>query len=254
MRRNVLYVMLMLISFSSQAQLGVTIQGGYSFPNGEHHSDFASKLLDKANYDSSKKFMYTTALKLDYTLKHVTFGVGYEIGNYQTKKETSIIGLSSFLSTKSFVAISGQYKMPYAYVQYATDIIDRITIRAGVMAGAFIADSSKSNGVLDITTDPILGIIPSQNIGAVAKAGKSGDLNSSALAIGLQMEVGVNLNKNFNVNVEWASRKTSMDASATAFTINQPLHYNLWLNSVRLGIRYNIHFISKSVANTINIE
>ncbi|MES2477746.1 MAG: hypothetical protein V4561_01575 [Bacteroidota bacterium] len=252
MIKKQLLTLLTVIPFSGFAQLGVAINAGYNIPTGEHHSAYESDLLVKTDYDNKKSLTYCSSFKLDYTLRHVNFGLGIEYGNYQTKKETDISIISSFIPSTSFVAATSRYISPYAFVNYRTNISRKFTFQAGAMMGMFTAGLGKDNGIVVIETDAIFGLIPSQTIGAEVQTGSSGKSNSTKLVSGAQVEFGYHICKKLQVHIELAARNTNVDSKVSVSGIEQPLNYSLWNFSGRTGLRYTFKKLNTAAtkANT----
>lgn len=236
-----LLLFLSVLPVTSFAQLGVAVNAGYNIPTGEHHSAYEDELLLKTDYSNKKVLNYCTSLKVDYTVKHINFGLGLEYGNYQTKKETDISILSSLVPSSSFIAASSRYISPYVFVNYRASISPKFTIQAGIMTGMFRAGLGKDNGIIVIETEAILGIIPGQTIGVEAQIGPIGKDNSMKLVSGAQLEFGYNVFKNFQIHLEFAARNTSVDSKVSVSGFEQPINYNLWNFSGRTGVRYTFN-------------
>lgn len=233
-----LLTLLTVLPFTGFAQLGVAINAGYNIPTGEHHSAYESNLLIKTDYNNKKSLTYCSSFKVDYTYRHVNFGLGVEYGNYQTKKETEISILSSLIPSTSFVAASSRYISPYVFVNYRANISRKFTFQAGLMTGVFTAGLGKDNGIVVIETEAILGIIPSQTIGAEVQMGTTGKDNSTKLVSGAQVEFGYDICKKLQIHIELAARNTNVDSKVAVSGIEQPLNYSLWNFSGRTGLRY----------------
>lgn len=239
--KKMLIVLLLSSSKLCLAQLGFSIQGGYTLPTGPHHSDYQSKLLDNTGYNNSKSFTNSSAFKIDYTKRHLGIGLALEMGRYQTEQETEIIGFGSILPTSSFVAATGSYLIPNFSVQYVGNITKKLGIRTGINLGLMLTGFGKDNGILVVETAPLLGgVVPAQSIGVLAATGKTGADNSSAIAIGGQIEIGYQIHKNLNLHLDWASRRSEVRARGTVLGVEQPIDYSMWIHSCRIGFRYSI--------------
>lgn len=247
-------IFLTILPVASFAQFGVAVNAGYNIPTGEHHSKYEDDLLIKTDYNNKKVLNYCSSLKLDYTVKHINFGLGLEYGNYQTKKETDISILSSLIPSSSFIAASSRYISPYIFVNYRAKISPKFTIQAGIMTGMFTAGLGKDNGIVVIETEAILGIIPGQTIGVEAQSGPAGKDNSTKLVSGAQLEFGYTVYKNLQVHLEFAARNTSVDSKASVSGFEQAINYNLWNFSGRTGLRYSFNQLKSKRAKQSAIE
>jgi|GEM_PF-6503349 len=237
--KRTLMLLLAIAPITSFGQLGVAANMGYNLPTGEHHSAFEKNLLVKTDYSNKKVLNYCSSFKIDYSSKHINFGIGLEYGNYQTKKETDISILSSLIPSSSFIAASGRYISPYIFVNYRLHLSRKFMIQGGIMTGMFTSGLGKDQGIVVIETEPILGIIPGQTIGVEAKSGAIGKDNSTKLVSGAQVELGYTLIKNLQIHLEFAARNTNVDAKVAVSGIEQPVNYTIWNYSVRTGIRYS---------------
>lgn len=237
-----IFTALALIPLVATAQFNVAVNGGYTFHTGPHHSDYENTMATGAtDYNNKKVFTYSSSLKLGYAFKHLHAGIGFDYGNYQTKKETEITGLSSFVPSSSFAAATGRYFTPHVFINYKTNLTRKLNFQIGVMTGILFSGFGKDNGILVTNTDAIFGIIPAQTIGVEMHSGGVDKTTSSNIASGAQMEFGYDLNKNFNLNFEVAARYSSIKAKASVLGYEQPFEYKLWYIPARIGVRYTFH-------------
>ncbi|MBL7712722.1 MAG: hypothetical protein JNL13_09670 [Chitinophagaceae bacterium] len=238
MFRKILLSLAGLLPLTAHAQLNLSINGGYTWHSGEHHAAYADKLLDSSTYNPKKIITFSSSFKLGYAFRHLNLGLGLELGNYQTKKETEISGLSAFISSTSFVAATGRYLSPHLFAQYQTNIGRRFTFQAGLMTGILFSGFEKDNGIIVIQTDAIAGIIPAQTFALEAHTGKIGKTVSKNIVSGAQLAFGYNATERLNINLEFAARWSSVDARASVTGYEQPFSYSLFYMPLRAGITY----------------
>lgn len=249
MFRKFLLSAISLLPLTGSAQLNLSLNGGYTFHTGQHHSAYANQLLDRTSYNEKKIVTFSSSFKLGYAFKHINLGMGMELGNYQTKRATEISGLSAFIASSSFVAATGRYLSPHIFAQYQTNIGRRFTFQGGLMTGILFSGFEKDNGIIVTETEAIFGIIPGQTLALEAHSGKIGKTVSKNLVSGAQLAFGYNATERLNINLEFAARWSSIDARAAILGYEQPFSYSLFYMPVRAGITYA--FVQRSRQKTV---
>lgn len=191
---------------------------GYTLPNGDHHSDYSSTLINRGTYTGEKKFTYSGAAKLGYRYGGFGAGIALETGIFQTQKDVTVSPIT-LLNLDGTLYVSGKYWMPQVFAQYRIRVWKGIYVEPGISAGAFMTSASGGEGIGVFSLPSQLGSlsfllgtgIPSR-FGVQTIAGATGQSGSTKFLMGAQLAAGCRIGKHWSAWGEAAYRSSKMDA------------------------------------------
>lgn len=239
-------------ALAQQHSVFISAGGGYTVPNGDHHSDYSSTLLSQGDYKGDKKFTYSASVKLGYRYGNLGAGLALETGCFQTQQDATISPIT-LLTLDGTVYTAGKYWAPQAFLQYRIPIWKGIYVEPGMSAGVFITSASGGEGigVFNLpsqlgTIGTLLGGIPSR-FGVQSIAGAMGKTASNKFLFGAQIAAGYRLGTHWSAWGEAVYRASKMDRhldvlNFTTLNTSQSIHYFAF----RIGAAFEISLKKKT--------
>lgn len=229
----------------------MSLGGGYTVPNGDHHSDYSSTLIDRGTYKGDKKFTYSAGAKLGYRYGNWGTGIALETGIFQTQRDQTVSPIA-LLNLDGTLYVTGKYWMPQMFVQYRIPVFKGLYVEPGISAGLFTTSASGGEGigVFNLPAQlgafgTLLGGIPSR-FGVQTIAGAVGKTRSSQSLFGVQLAAGYRINKHWSAWGALMYRASKMDVQLDVLnftTINSSLPVRFL--SFRMGAAFEMQLASK---------